>query len=129
MPITLDNPYLKNKSKYDLPIGNFGSTPNVVTFGDTEVITNKPIITTNKSFDLPTGNFKFEESQASKDFKARMKVQEKLNTMPNSQSLVDEKKQETGWKSLSKTKKTLIIGGSAVGVLLLGFVIYKAVKR
>lgn len=36
---------------------------------------------------------------------------------------------ESWWKQRTKTQKTLIIGGGAVGVMLLGFLIYKAVKK
>lgn len=123
--------------KYGLPTGNFGSRPNTATFGTTEVITNKPIITTNKSLDLPIGNIKRNVSQAEKDFNARMRgLQPSTKYQPKSEALPDETKfkdtdapKESWWKQRTKTQKTLIIGGSAVGVLLLTFVIYKAVKK
>jgi hypothetical protein len=127
----LDNPFSKNKfgtantSLLDPSKPVFGSTPNVATFGNTEVITNKPIVT-QSPYALPTGNFKIEKSQAQKDFESRMKLQER---MKKDGIFNTETEKKTWWENRSKTQKALIVSGSALVVLTTVYFIYKSVKK
>lgn len=129
----LDNPFSKNKfgttNTSLLNTGTvketWGLSPNVATFGNTEVITNKPIVTQN-SMALPTGNFKFEKSQAVKDFESRMKLQERLK---KDGIYNTETEKKTWWENRSKTQKAFIVSGSALVVLTTVYFIYKSVKK
>jgi hypothetical protein len=127
----LDNPFSKNKfgtantSLLDPSKPVFGSTPNVATFGNTEVITNKPIVT-QSPYALPTGNFKIEKSQAQKDFESRMKLQERMKK----DGIIDTTPEKmTWWKNRTKTQKALIVSGSTLVVLTTVYFIYKSVKK
>lgn len=123
----LDNPFQQNA---------FGTTNtslttkgniNVAQFGDTKVETAKPIVTTSYGggkLDLPTSTFQSTKSQAQKDFETRQTVEKKLNKMSDSQT-----EQQGWWGRKTKTQKGLIVGGAIVGVSLLSFLIYKAVKK
>jgi hypothetical protein len=129
-----DNPYQQNKfgttnySLLDPSKPAFGTTPNVATFGSTEVVTNKPIITTNK-MSLPTGNFKRELSQAEKDFKARMKVQSRIKQDEAIKPELEKAQAKNWWEARTKKQKALIIGGTSIVVLLGAYMIYKTVKK
>lgn len=133
----LDNPYSKNKfgttntSLLDPSKPVFGSTPNVATFGNTEVITNKPIIATN-SMALPTGNFKIEKSQAVKDFESAMRLQNRLVAdakKEEAKMIAEAEAKKTWWEKRSKTQKALIVSGSALVVLTTVYFIYKSTKK
>ena len=130
----LDNPYSKNKfgttntSLLDPSKPVFGSTPNVATFGLTEVITNKPIVTQN-SMALPTGTFKIEKSQAVKDFESRMRLQERLKKDEANKPELEKAKAKNWWEARTKTQKALIVSGSALVVLTTVYFIYKSTKK
>ena len=132
----LDNPFSKNKfgttNTSLLNTGTvketWGLSPNVATFGNTEVITNKPIIATN-SMALPTGNFKIEKSQAVKDFESRMRLQERLKKDGVVDTDTTKTEKMTWWKNRTKTQKALIVSGSALVVLTTVVLIYKATKK
>lgn len=106
---------------------------NVAQFGDTKVETAKPIVTTTYGggkLDLPTATFQTTKSQAQKDFETRQTVQKKLNDMSATMNTSDsEMKKQGWWERKTKTQKGLIVGGAIVGVSLLSFLIYKAVKK
>jgi hypothetical protein len=127
----LDNPYQKNPygttntSLLDTSKPVFGSSPNVATFGNTEVITTKPIVT-QSPYALPTGNFKLEKSQAQKDFESRMKLQSRLK---QDEALKNQTEKASWWKMRTKTQKALIVSGGALVVLLTGYFIYKSTKN
>jgi len=132
MPTTLDNPFAKPSAydKFKLPVTNFGATPSVAQFGDTKVVTNKPILTNA----LPTGNFARTKSQAEIDFNSRMKFNKGLEDYRTKQivddkTVVTEEPKTSWWSKKTKTQKGLIIGGGVVGIGLISFLIYKAVKR
>lgn len=129
----LDNPFSKNKfgttNTSLLNTGTvketWGLSPNVATFGNTEVITNKPIVTQN-SMALPTGNFKFEKSQALKDFESQMRLKERLKK----DGIVDTiPEKTTWWEKRTKTQKALIVSGGALVVLTTVYFIYKSTKK
>jgi len=132
MPTTLENPYKKNpygSASFNLPTTDF-TKPNMATFGDTEVITNKPIISQGK-YSLPTGNFKSVIGKGQKDFENYMKLQNRL--MQDAQKIDKEVAKDlptkaNWWKSKTKTQKALIIGGGSVAIVLATFLIYKASK-
>ena len=134
MPNELYNPFKKNKFGTTraslLNTGSvketYGLSPNVATFGNTEVITNKPIIATN-SMALPTRNFKIEKSQAVKDFESRMRLQERLKKDGVVTTEAPEK--ISWWNRKTKTQKALIVSGSALVVLTTVVLIYKATKK
>jgi len=135
----LDNPFSKNKfgttNTSLLNTGTvketWGLSPNVATFGNTEVITNKPIITQN-SMALPTGTFKIEKSQAVKDFESAMRLQNRLVAdakKEEAKMLAEAEAKKTWWEKRSKTQKALIVSGSALVVLTTVYFIYKSTKK
>jgi hypothetical protein len=137
MPTTLDNPFAKPSpyDKFALPVTNFGATPSVAQFGDTKVVTNKPILTNA----LPTNKFARTKSQAEIDFNSRMKFNKGLEDYRTKQivddkivddkTVVSEEPKTSWWSKKTKTQKGLIIGGGVVGIGLISFLIYKAVKK
>lgn len=136
MPLPLDNPFLYNRTfanqnaydKFKLPVTNFGLTPTVAQFGDTKVVTNQPIF----SYGLPVSNFKLPKSQAEIDFNAQMRFKKGLEDYKKKEML-DDKNVVTDeinwWSKKTKTQKGFIIGGGVIGIGLISFLIYKAVKR
>ena len=129
----LDNPYKQNpygSANINLPNTNF-SKPNVATFGDTGVITNKPIISQGK-YALPTTDFKSIKGQGQKDFESYMKLKNRLiaDGKKVEKDIVKDMPEKTPWwKRRTKTQKALIIGGGAVAVVLATFLIYRATKK
>lgn len=132
MPL-LDNPYKKSpygSANFNLPTTDF-SKPNVATFGNTEVITNKPIISQNK-YSLPTGDFKSVIGKGQKDFESYMKLQNRLGNDAKiiSNEVVEPLSTKANWwTTKTKTQKALIIGGGAVAIVLATFLIYRATKK
>lgn len=131
MPL-LDNPFAKPSpyDKFALPVTNFGATPSVAQFGDTTVVTNKPILTNA----LPTNKFARTKSQAELDFNSRMKFNKGLEDYRTKQivddkTVVTEEPKTNWWSKKTNTQKGLIIGGGVVGIGLISFLIYKAVKK
>ena len=131
MPL-LDNPYKKSpygSANFNLPTTDF-SKPNVATFGNTDVITNKPIISQNK-YSLPTGDFKSTMGKGQKDLESYLRVQNRLR---NGVEKLDKEvvkeipTKANWWTTKTKTQKALIIGGGSVAVVLATFLIYKASK-
>jgi len=132
MPPPLDNPFAKTNAydKFKLPVTNFGATPSVAQFGDTTVVTNKPIFTNA----LPISNFKLPKSQAEIDFNSRMKFNKgyedfKTKQLADEKNVVIDETKISWWSKKTKTQKGLLIGGGVVGIGLISFLIYKAVKR
>jgi hypothetical protein len=105
----------RTKSSLDknspLNVGN----PNVATFGNTEVITNKPIITKRANY--------VDYKAKGEEFRANQRLQEKLLKDKNPSI------KTTWWGRKTKTQKALIIGGGSVAVLLATFLIYRASKN
>ena len=130
MAFPLDNPFAKTNpyDKFKLPVTNFGLTPTVAQFGDTKVVTNQPIF----SYGLPVSNFKLPKSQAEIDFNAQMRLKKGLEDYKKKEML-DDKNVATDeinwWSKKTKTQKGLLIGGGVIGIGLISFLIYKAVKR
>ena len=125
----LDNPFSNpnTANQYALPISTFGTPkPTVIKFGETQVITNKPIVTSG----LPTGNIKRTISQEELDFNARMKGLKPLEKYSTSEkdNMKDENK-ANWWSKKTKTQKGLIMGGGVIAIGLISFLIYKSVKK
>ena len=123
MPLTLDNPFSKPsfETKYSLPINTFGSSnTNVATFGDTRVVTNNPILSNS----LPINKIKRTKSQAELDFDSRMKLSQNIP-----QIIKEEAKKDNWWNKKNKSQKSLIIGGGVVTISVLGYLIYKLLKK
>jgi hypothetical protein len=130
----LDNPYLgnpygkTNTSLLDPSKPMFSTRPSVAVFGNTEVITTNPIITTNNPLSLPTKDFsKREKSQAQKDFESYLKLQANIKKDTTTDNSISEK--PSWYSKKSKTQKLIFWSGVGVATLIVGYLIYKAVKK
>lgn len=119
----LDNPFSRQtlESQYALPINTFGSKPNVVTAGDVQVITNKPIVTNNIS-DLPSGKIKRNKSQSEIDFDAQMKLKSSLEKMKKPEVVIEK---DDNKKGMSKTTKIVLSIGAIILIAVVGYKMYK----
>lgn len=112
----LDNPYISKTNPLNQPL----PTPNVVSVGNIDIITKKPIVKanpTNKS--NPSQTIPYKIIRRNEPTKLVFETS-KEETKPENVSW---------WQKKSKTQKIMLIGGSVLGLAIIGVVIYTFKNR